>query len=188
MKRLALAVALLVMIAPALFAQNHGEVGVFFDYLRFQPTTPAQNFYGVGGRVAFNVHKYTQIEAEMSYDFERKFNTGNATTGFFRSGFRILDGLFGVKFQPAGAIRPFFTVKGGFVNFSVTNAPATAGTITSAISDVPTGNTRGALYPAAGIELFGGPFGIRAEIGDLVFFQNGGHNNLRITVGPQIRF
>jgi hypothetical protein len=41
---------------------------------------------------------------------------------------------------------------------------------------------------AAGIEAFAGPIGLRAEIGDDIFFNGGAHNNLRVTFGPQFRF
>jgi hypothetical protein len=30
--------------------------------------------------------------------------------------------------------------------------------------------------------------GLRFEMGDEIYFNNGGHNNLRITFGPIIRF
>ena len=33
-----------------------------------------------------------------------------------------------------------------------------------------------------------GPIGVRAEIGDDIFINNGAHNNLRVTFGPQLRF
>jgi hypothetical protein len=50
------------------------------------------------------------------------------------------------------------------------------------------GKTDFAVYPAVGIEGFAGPFGIRLEAGDEVYFDHGGHNNLRVTFGPQLRF
>jgi hypothetical protein len=39
-----------------------------------------------------------------------------------------------------------------------------------------------------GLEAFGGPIGIRLEVGDEVYFLNGARNNLRVTFGPQFRF
>ena len=44
------------------------------------------------------------------------------------------------------------------------------------------------MYPAGGVEFYAGPFGIRAEVGDLMYFRDGVHNNLRIAAGPSIRF
>jgi hypothetical protein len=50
------------------------------------------------------------------------------------------------------------------------------------------GATYFAVYPGGGIEAFAGPIGLRAEIGDDIYFNSGAHNNLRVTVGPQLRF
>jgi hypothetical protein len=44
------------------------------------------------------------------------------------------------------------------------------------------------LYPGGGVEFFLGPIGIRMEVGDEIYFNDGAHNNLRATFGPQIRF
>ena len=43
-------------LAPTVFAQNRtdGELGVFFNYTRLAHSST--NFYGIGGRVGFNVH------------------------------------------------------------------------------------------------------------------------------------
>ena len=46
----------------------------------------------------------------------------------------------------------------------------------------------GVFYPGGGIEFFLGPIGIRAEAGDEMYFDRGVNNNLRIAVGPTIRF
>ena len=50
------------------------------------------------------------------------------------------------------------------------------------------GATYFAIYPGGGIEAFAGPIGVRAEIGDNIFFNDGAHNNMRISFGPQFRF
>src|SRR5207247_3245910 len=61
--------------------------------------------------------------------FTERFTLGPAgsptgSTGFSRTGIRILHGLFGPKFQTGGeAIRAFGTIKGGFVNFRLDNRP-----------------------------------------------------------------
>src|SRR5215208_2371417 len=48
---------------------NHGEVGVFINYFRFNnPVADDTNFYGVGARVGFNIARHVQLEAEGAYD------------------------------------------------------------------------------------------------------------------------
>jgi hypothetical protein len=49
-------------------------------------------------------------------------------------------------------------------------------------------NVYGVFYPGGGVEAFFGPIGLRFDIGDEVYFNNGGHNNLRLSFGPTIRF
>ena len=56
------------------------------------------------------------------------------------------------------------------------------------MSDVTTGNTAAAIYPGLGVEGFFGPIGLRADVGDEIYFKNGTRNNLRVTFGPTIRF
>lgn len=194
MKRyLGLASIFLMFAAPALLAQepsDHIEVGAFADYFRFSNATPAQNFLGIGGRAAFNVHPSIQIEAEMAYDFQRSytqtFSNGVATEAV-TSRLRTLHGFFGPKFQTgSGPFRVFVTGKVGFDNFSVTNQNATAG-FTNTVG-LTNGSTQFAIYPGGGFEAFAGPIGVRAEIGDDIYFLNGAHNNLRVSVGPQFRF
>ncbi len=178
--------------AITLFAQDseHVNVGVFADYMRLSEATPAINFVGVGGRVGFNVHPNVQIEAEMSYDFKRNFTTtfsNGVTTQFVSTNVRPITGLFGPKFQTSGPFRAFVTGKVGFVNFDVTNKQPVAG-FTSGIGAITTGDTKFALYPGGGVEGFWGPFGLRLEVGDEIYFDNGGRNNLKVTVGPVLRF
>ena len=125
----------------------------------------------------------------MTYDFERNytttFNNGITTTNV-NSSFRVLHGFFGPKFQTgSGPVRFFVTAKVGFENFSFTNQGAPTGFV----SAVGLGtNTYLGLYPGGGIEAFAGPIGVRAEVGDNIFINNGAHSNLRITFGPQFRF
>jgi hypothetical protein len=199
MKRFAfLAVLALVFAVPGTFAAengsdlNHVEVGVFADYVRLQPANNA-NMLGLGGRLAFNVHSSVQMEAEMAYDFERTFTaTGNGTLGTttLRSNLSLLHGLFGPKFQTGGGpVRLFATVKGGFINFRGGSGSGSAsGNFTNQVNNILNGDTNGVFYPAGGLELFGGPIGIRLEVGDMMYFDNGANNNLRVTVGPQFRF
>ena len=183
-------------VVPGAFAQNHGEVGVFADFVRLSPTDT--NNLGVGGRLSVNVHPNVQLEGEMSYDFARNFTerftlgpAGSPTgsTGFSRTGIRILHGLFGPKFQTGGeAIRAFGTIKGGFVNFRLDDRPATFGTFTSSVDSLRTDNVNGVVYPGGGVEFYLGPIGIRGEAGDEIYFNHGAHNNLRVAIGTNIRF
>ena len=171
---------------------NHAEVGVFADYFRLSRTTPDINFVGLGGRAAFNVHPNVQLEAEMAYDFKRNFTStfsNGVNTQLVNTSSRPLTALFGPKFQAgtSGPFRAFVTGKLGFVNFSTSNQNASAG-FTSALGGVTDGNTQFAVYPGAGIEGFWGPFGLRLDVGDVIYFDNGAQNNLRVTFGPQIRF
>jgi len=182
--------------APMLLAQDrsdhtdHAEVGIFAEYFRLSDPGPTRNFLGLGGRAAFNLRPSVQIEAEMGYDFERNYTTtfsNGVTTADVASRLRTLHGLFGPKFQTgSGPFRVFVTGKVGFENFTVTNQGAPTG-FTTAVG-LSTGATYFALYPGGGIEAFAGPIGVRAEIGDNIFFNNGMHNNMRISFGPQFRF
>jgi hypothetical protein len=192
MKRGSILVLLaLCMATPSLMAQDHVEVGVFADYFNLSRTSPHINYVGVGGRAAFNVHSNVQIEAEMAYDFRRNFTTtfsDGITTQFVSVGVRPLHALFGPKIQTSGGpVRFFGTFKAGLINFSASNLNVISG-FQSAISDVTVGNTSAAIMPAVGLEGFIGPIGLRADVGDEIYFNNGTHNNLRITFGPTFRF
>ena len=169
---------------------DHVEVGAFADYFRFGDADPARNFLGLGGRAAVNLRPSIQLEAEMAYDFKRNFSrtfTDGFTTELVNTHFRTLHGFFGPKFQTgSGPFRVFVTGKVGFDNFSITNDNATTG-FTSAVG-LTNGTTVFAVYPAAGFEAFAGTIGLRAEVGDDIYFNSGAHNNLRVTVGPQFRF
>jgi hypothetical protein len=186
-----LALLALCMATPSLMAQDHVEVGVFADYFNLSRTSPHINYVGVGGRAAFNVHSNVQIEAEMAYDFRRNFTTtfsDGITTQFVSVSVRPLHALFGPKIQTSGGpVRFFGTFKAGLINFSASNLNVISG-FQSAISDVTVGNTSAAIMPAVGLEGFIGPIGLRADVGDEIYFNNGTHNNLRITFGPTFRF
>jgi len=171
---------------------DHGEIGVFADYFRLDRTDPQINFVGVGGRVSFNVNPYVALEAEMAYDFKRNFTTtfsNGITTEFVNSRTRPLHALFGPKIQfgSSSPVRLFVTGKVGFVNFSTTNENATSG-FQSAVGGITSGDTLFAAYPGAGLEGFIGPIGMRLDVGDEIYFDNGARNNLRVTFGPHIRF
>jgi hypothetical protein len=178
---------------PALMAQSsdHVEVGAFVDYFRLNSdAAPVRNYFGVGGRAAFNFNPNVQLEAEMAYDFKRNYTTTfpngvNSTT--VTSSLRTLHGFFGPKLQTgSGAFRIFVTGKVGFDNFSVSNQNAPNGFVNAV--GLTNGATYFAVYPGGGVEAFAGPIGLRAEIGDDIYFNGGAHNNMRITFGPQLRF
>ncbi len=180
------------MMAQTDYTNDHVEVGVFADYMRLSQPNPAINFIGIGGRAAFNVHPNVQLEAEMSYDFKRNF-TNSFNNGLVKSfqttRVRPLTGLFGPKFQAgtSGPFRAFITGKLGFVNFGTSNT-LNGTAFTNQVSSITQGGTQFALYPGGGIEAFAGPIGIRLEVGDEIYFDNGARNNLKVTLGPQFRF
>jgi hypothetical protein len=179
---------------PMMVAQSHDmdhvEIGGFLDYYRLSDPGPTRNFIGLGGRAAFGITSNVQIEAEMAYDFKRDYTStfsDGLTTTNVTSRLRTLHGFFGPKFQTgSGPFRVFVTGKVGFDNFGVSNATPPAG-FTNSVG-LATGATYFALYPGGGVEAFAGPIGLRAEIGDDIFFNGGAHNNLRATFGPQFRF
>lgn len=185
--------SLLLAAAPMVMAQDHFdhvEVGAFADYFRLSDASPVRNFVGLGGRAAVNVHRDIQLEAEMAYDFKRSYTntfSNGVSTELVNTQFRTLHGFFGPKFQTgSGPFRVFITGKVGFDNFSINNQNATAG-FTNTVG-LTNGTTEFAVYPGGGFEAFAGPIGIRAEIGDDIFFDHGAHNNLRVSFGPQLRF
>jgi hypothetical protein len=179
---------------PMMVAQSHDmdhvEIGGFLDHYRLSDPGPTRNFIGLGGRAAFGITSNVQIEAEMAYDFKRDYTStfsDGLTTTNVTSRLRTLHGFFGPKFQTgSGPFRVFVTGKVGFDNFGVSNATPPAG-FTNSVG-LATGATYFALYPGGGVEAFAGPIGLRAEIGDDIFFNGGAHNNLRATFGPQFRF
>jgi hypothetical protein len=171
--------------------KNHVELGIFADYYRFSPpsSTNTLNFLGLGGRAAFYMSEHSAIEAEMAYDFERNYSTtSNITTTLSRTRTRPLHGLFGPKFDLGSHAADFFlTGKVGFVNFGSTTATPATG-FTNSFTSIDSGATRFALYPGGGIEGFWGPFGLRLDVGDEIYFLNGAQNNLRVTFGPHFKF
>jgi hypothetical protein len=199
MRKLALIAAALTLCfsAAPVIAQDiaqdydHVEIGAFADYFDLSRTTPNINYAGLGGRVGFNVRPSVQIEAEMSYDFERNFTSvfsDGLDTQFVRSHVRPLHGLFGPKFQTgSGPFRAFGTFKVGFVNFSTSNESVPAGFV-GGLGAVTSGNTRAAIYPGVGVEGFWGPFGLRADVGDEIYFDHGAQHNVKVTLGPALRF
>jgi hypothetical protein len=171
--------------------EEHVQVGVFADYLRLSQTD--NNCGGVGAQVSFQAYKEFKLEGSMAYDFNQTFTEGfTDSTGTFtteRTGLRILHGEFGPRINIGRhAIQPFVTLKGGFIDFRIDNAPATLGTFFSSVSGLRADNVNGVLYPGGGLQGHLGPIGLRLDVGDEMYFNHGTHNNLRIAFGPTFRF
>lgn len=179
------------MWVPA-FAQDHGEVGVFADYFRTQFLP--QDEVGVGARVSLNFREHMAFEAEGAYDFERTrinvFTSSPGISNTSRSSLRLTHFLVGPKLQlgTRGPFRAFLFAKGGFLRFGTNTGPATFGNAGIATNLGNGGDYNGVFYPGGGVEAFIGPIGLRLDIGDEIYFDNGANGNLKITFGPHIRF
>jgi hypothetical protein len=192
MKRVALLLFLAGWFVPLAPAQDHIEAGAFADYFHLSQTHT--NFAGLGARLGFSAYSHVKFEGEMSYDFDQAFSEGFTDTGtgiltIQRTGMRVLHGEFGPKVELGhSALHPFVTLKGGFVNFRINNAPATFATFVSSVDGLRRSNVDAALYPGAGLEGHLGPLGLRLDVGDEMYFNHGTHHNLRVAFGPVIRF
>jgi hypothetical protein len=166
---------------------------VFLDYLSISQTS-TDNF-GVGGRFGYRIHRKVMMEGELAYDYGLNFNeafrnivNGNITA-IGRTSIGVTHGLFGPKLQSShGGFRPFVTLKGGFLDFRLSPSLVPYSNVVSALTGIRTSNLNAAIYPGGGVEASLGPVGLRFELGDEIYFNNGGHNNLRITFGPTLRF
>lgn len=194
-RKLALIVLGLFLIGcPSLvFAQKRVEVGVFLDYLNISQTST--NNFGVGGRFGYRVHRNVMMEGELAYDYGINFdevfrNAANGNiTAIGRTSIGVTHGFFGPKLQSShGGFRPFITFKAGFVDFRLSPSLVPYSNVVSALTGIRTSNLNGAIYPAGGVEAVLGPLGLRLELGDEIYFNNGAHSNLRITLGPTLRF
>ena len=175
------------------FAQKRVEVGVFIDYIGIAKTN-TDNF-GVGGRFGYRIHRNIMMEGELAYDYGINFTETyrNITNGDIiaigRTSIGVTHGLFGPALEPAkGGFRPFVTLKGGFVDFRLSPSLLPLNSVVSPILGIRTSSLNAAIYPGAGVEASLGPVGLRLELGDEIYFNSGGHNNLRITFGPIVRF
>ena len=176
-----------------LVAQTRVEAGVFLDYLSISQTST--NNFGLGARLGFRIHRAVMLEGELAYDYginfdEAYLNISNGNIAAIeRTSIGVTHGLFGPKLQPGGGgFRPFVTLKGGFVDFRLSPSLLPYSDVASAVFGLRTSNLNAAIYPAAGIEATLGPIGLRLEAGDEIYFNQGAHNNLRITFGPILRF
>ncbi len=189
MKRVLLALLLMAGLVPIAAAQDHGELGAYGDFFHLSQTDA--NLGGLGARLSINTSPALQWEAEMSYDFEQTFTEtfhSGLTTTTAPSNVQLLHGLFGPKIQSHGPVRVFVTVKGGFIHFNLGAVPSGLSGFTSAIDNLRTNNVSGMLYPGGGAEAQLGPIGLRLDVGDAIYFNNGAHHNFRVALGPVIHF
>jgi hypothetical protein len=191
MKRFALLLFLAAWLVPLASAQDRFQVGAYGDYFRISQTDT--NLAGLGGRAAIKVFPHVMFEGEMSYDFEQAFTEHCLSTGCTvtaaNSNLKVLHGLAGPKIIGGhGRLRPFLMVKGGFINFRLDPRPASFSGFVSSVDNLRNNNVSGVLYPGGGFETHLGPFGLRLEAGDEIYFAGGTHHNPRVAVGPFLRF
>jgi hypothetical protein len=194
MKRFLLLGVCLLALVPFAKAQEdtHFEAGAFADYFRSGIT--GTNQFGIGGRAGIQFTPHLMVEGDLAFDFNRGFNNGfTETTGgsesFITSGVKTLHGFFGPKYTFGhGPLRPFVEVKGGFVDFEFNNLSGYTA-FSNQLQNLQSQNVNFALLYGGGVEAkVAGPIGVRFDIGDEVYFNNGGHQGLRVTFGPIVRF
>ena len=179
--------------SPLVGAQDRVQAGLLLDYLSVSQTN-TYNF-GLGARLGYRVHRGVMAEGEFAYDYGvnfaelyRDISNGNVT-GIEQASIGVTDGLFGAMIRPPhGHLRPFATLKGGIVDFRLSPSLIPDSGVVSTLLGIRTSSLNAALYPGGGGEATLGPVGLRLEFGDLIYFNNGAHNNLRITFGPILSF
>jgi hypothetical protein len=191
MKRAALLLFLAGWLVPLASAQDRFQVGAYGDYFHLSQTDT--NMAGLGGRAGFRLMSHVMFEAEMSYDFDQGFAehclSSGCIVGVANSNLKVLHGLGGFKIIGGHhAIRPFLTLKGGFVNFQLNPRPASFSGFVSSVDNLRSNNVSAALYPGAGVEGHLGPIGLRLEAGDEMYFAGTTHHNARVAFGPFLRF
>lgn len=187
------AIFLLIVSSDLSSAQRRVEAGLLLDYLNVSQTQTHN--VGLGGRIGIRVHRSVMAEAELAYDYGVNFEeayrdvTNGNVTAIEKTSIGVTEGLFGPKLQRAdGHFRPFVTLKGGFADFRLSPSLLPYSGVTSAVLGIRDSNLNGAIYPGGGATATLGPLGLRLEFGDLIYFNEGAHNNLRITFGPFVRF
>ena len=191
MKRVALLLFLAGWLVPLAKAQEQFQVGGYGDYFRLSQTNT--NMAGLGGRVGYKAFSHVMLEGELNYDFDQGFTdhcvSAGCTVTVANSNLKVLHGLFGPKIIGGhGDLRPFVTLKGGFVNFRLDPRPASFGTFTDSVNNLRSNNVSGAIYPGAGVEAHLGPIGLRLEAGDEIYFAGTTHHSARVAFGPFLRF
>jgi hypothetical protein len=195
MRKFVLMVITLVLCGSSslLFAQSRIEAGLLLDYLSVSQTNT--NNFGLGGRLGYRIHRNVMMEGEFAYGYGINFQevyrnvTNGDVTAIERTSIGVTDGLFGPMLQPArGHLRPFVTLKGGFIDFRLSPSLIPYSSVVSTALGIRTSSLNATLYPGVGAEATLGPVGLRLEFGDAIYFNHGEHNNLRITFGPIVRF
>jgi len=194
MRRLAVVFLVSLLLGTSsLYAQKRVEAGLFLDYLSVSQTST--NNFGLGGRFGYRIHRDVMLEGELAYDYGLNFeeayrNIANENLAALeRTSVGVTHGLVGPKLQPSGGgFRPFVTLKGGFMDFRLSPGLLPLSNAVSTLLGLRTSSLNAAIYPGAGVEAAIGPVGLRFEVGDEVYFNNGAHNNLRVTFGPILRF
>lgn len=194
MRRLLLLVVCCAAMVPLAKAQeaNAVQVGAFADYFRSNST--GTNMWGVGGRLGVTVLPFTRLEGEIAYDSSQEYSSGFTNTGsgnvtFANSNVRVLQGLFGPKVELGHhRLHPFVELKGGFVNYMFSSQAPGYSSFSNQIANLRSQNLNFALMPGGGIEGEVGPVGLRLDVGDEMYFNNGTHHNLTVKFGPFIRF
>jgi hypothetical protein len=195
MGKVALTVAALLLCGSSsmLYAQKRVEAGLLLEYLSVSQTNT--NNLGVGGRLGYRIHRNVMMEGELAYGYGINFQevyrnvTNGDVTAIERTSIGVTDGLFGPMLQPAhGHLRPFVTLKGGFIDFRLSPSLIPYSSVVSTALGIRTSSVNATLYPGVGAETTLGSVGLRLEFGDAIYFNGGAHNNLRITFGPILRF
>jgi hypothetical protein len=73
--------------------------------------------------------------------------------------------------------------QGGFLNFAGGNP-----SFTNQVGSFGSNGTFSVFYPGGGLEAYLGKIGLRLDISDEIYFNDGANNNLKIEFGPHIRF
>ncbi|HTM36671.1 MAG TPA: hypothetical protein VL156_07980 [Terriglobales bacterium] len=182
----------LLLASPLSSAQKRIETGVFLDYLGVSATSTSN--FGIGGRFGYRIHRDVMFEGEFAYDYGINFDelyldaANGDLAAIEHTSIGVTHGLFGPKLQPVGRFRPFVTLKAGFIDFRFSPSLLPYSNIVSAILGLRESTLNPVIYPGGGLEAALGPLGFRFELGDEVYFNHGAHNNLRITIGPFLRF
>jgi len=192
MPRSVIALFALLLASSLSSAQKRIEAGVLLDYLGVSDTRTSN--FGIGGRFGYRIHHNVMFEGEVAYDYGINFDelylnvARGSLAAIERTSIGVTQGLFGPKVQPRGRFRPFVTVKAGFIDFRFSSSLLPYSNVVSTILGLRESRLNIAIYPAGGVEAAVGPLGLRFELGDEIYFNDGAHNNLRITFGPFLRF
>jgi hypothetical protein len=113
----------------------------------------------VGGRFGYRIHRKVIIEGELAYGYGINFHeafrnmTNGDITAIERTSIGVTHGMFGPTLQPAtGRLRPFVTLKGGFMDFRLSPSVLPLSPVESTLLGIRTSSLNVAMYPGAGVE------------------------------------